>query len=102
MKWWLSWVQPTEDYRPLSYPPHSSVLGWWCSGYDADDFATLCACVEAKSEQSAKAAINIDWPERKKWRFCEAKPDDFTPGDRFPLKGWAKERFEAPRTTSAD
>jgi hypothetical protein len=49
MLYWISWVQPTNDYRPLAYPPHEAILGWWCSGY-AEDGATLCAMVTAESE----------------------------------------------------
>lgn len=29
MRFWLSWHQPTEDYRPLTDPPVEGVLGWW-------------------------------------------------------------------------
>lgn len=36
-RWWLSWVQTTEDVRPLTDPPNENILGWWCSGYDAED-----------------------------------------------------------------
>jgi hypothetical protein len=93
-RYWLSWIQPTKDFRPLTDPPNAAILGWWCSGYDSDDNATLCAGVEAKSERSAKAAVHIDWPEAKVWRFCEAVPDDFMPSDRFPLKDWALQRWE--------
>jgi hypothetical protein len=92
--YWLSWIQPTEDFRPLNDPPRDAVLGWWCSGYDGSDNATLCAGVLAKSGAAAKKTIQHDWPEAAIWRFCEEQAPDFTPGDRFPLKGWAKERWD--------
>jgi|SRR5882757_6278637 len=96
--YWLSWIQPTEDYRPLTDPPNVAVLGWWCSGYDSEDHATLCAGVWAKSEPAAKKHIQEDWPEAKEWRFCEQQESNFIPSDRFPLEGWAKERWEYHRS----
>ena len=87
-RFWISWRQPTEDYRPLTDPPHPQVLGWWCSGH-----TTLCAAVEANSEVEARMYVRIAWPEASEWRFCEEKPADFVPGDRFPLSDWMRERF---------
>lgn len=31
--YWISWVQPGDDVRPLHYPPGERVLGWWSTGY---------------------------------------------------------------------
>lgn len=93
MRYWISWHQPTEDHRPLTDPPQPNVLGWWCSGYDADETAILCAVVVAASEGQAHAAIKVSWPEAERWRFCESCADDWRPRDRFPLKPWMKERL---------
>ena len=93
LRFWLSWVQPTEDYRPLTYPPNAAILGWWCSGYDNGDRATLGALVEARSERDAKRAVHQDWPEATGWRFVEERPSDWLPGDRFPLDPWMQERL---------
>ncbi len=99
MRWWISWYQPTQDKRPLTYPPNAAVLGWWCSGQRCDDDAltlcawTLCAVVEATTPLSAKRAINKDWPEAKEWRFCEPTEDDFVPSDRFVKEPWQCERL---------
>lgn len=94
MRFWISWVQTTDDFRPLTDPPNKAILGWWCSGY-TDRGATLCAAVEAASEGSAEQAVMIDWPEAAgEWRFCERVEDNFRPSDRFPIgRDWMKERF---------
>lgn len=91
--YWISWYQPTEDYRPLSFPPNEAVLGWWCTGTRCDDDAsTLCAWVRAGDEEAAKAAVLRDWPEAAEWRFCEQRGHVET-GGRFPLSDWMRERM---------
>ena len=105
MRFWISWVQRTEDYRPKYYPPHHSILGWWCSGYDTEGHAILCACVEAKDAAAASSAIIHEWPEVKEliksgegWRFYNRNVSEaWRPGDRFPLSDWMVERFEKRR-----
>lgn len=92
-RFWISWYQPTGDYRPLTDPPHPQVLGWWCSGFNSNEDATLCAVVEAADEDDAKLYVRVSWPEAVNWRFCEEKAADFVPGRRFPLSGWMCERF---------
>ncbi len=94
MKYWLSWYQPTEDARPLTYPPNKSILGWWNSGSRcSDDAHTICALVDAQSEDAAKKAVTKDWPEAKEWRFCAESDGKLS--DRFPLSDWMKERMTA-------
>jgi hypothetical protein len=95
-RFWISWHQPTADHRPLTYPPHPQVLGWWKSGYDSDDVAQLCGWIEAESEDMAKTYIRISWPEAERWRFAEQVADDWRPTDRFPLASWMRERLVAP------
>lgn len=97
---WISWHQPTDDWGPLSYPPNAAVLGVWCSGYTGDDItgddiAILCALVIADSEDAAKAAVRVDWPEACDWRFCNKRPDTNL-GDRFTFDDdWSRSRVEA-------
>lgn len=93
-RFWISWEQPGEDYRPLSVQYPAGFLGWWCSGYAGDgSYSTLIALTDAESEQQAHEVIRKLWPEapggekqfRHDWRFSEERPDGWTPGDRFPL-----------------
>lgn len=93
-RYWISWYQPTEDFRPLTDPPNPSVLAWWCSGQRMDGQATLVALVTAATESEAQAVILKDWPEVTEWRFNEYCEKDWLPGDRFPItKGWQRERL---------
>lgn len=95
-RWWVSWYQPTEDYRPLQDPPESpSVLGWWCSGWREDDGAhTLCAVVQANNKTEVRRRIRLSWPEAKEWRFMDENPSDWLPPDRFRIdKPWSRARF---------
>ena len=92
-RYWISWIQPGDDYRPLTFPPNEQILGWWCSGYDADDNATLCAVVSAANDEDAQDAVRTDWPEAEQWRFISQREEGFMPGDRFVLEPWMKERL---------
>ena len=94
-RFWISWYQPTEDYRPLTDPPNAAVLGWWCSGERcSDSAATLCALVEAKDERRAYVVIKKDWPEAEEWRFCEPRDEAWEPNDRFPVEhDWVRARI---------
>jgi hypothetical protein len=93
LRYWVSWHQPSDDIRPLTFPPNIRVLGWWCSGYDSDDVPQLCAIVDAPSQNDAFEAISKDWPEAERWRFCDEKPADWLPNNRFPLSDWMKGRL---------
>lgn len=93
-RFWMSWYQPTDDYRPLSDPPHPQVIGWWKSGENDLGDAILCALVEANTPDEAKIYIQISWPEATVWRFCEEKDAAWRPGDRFPFnKPWMIKRL---------
>jgi hypothetical protein len=99
MRYWISWWQPTEDYRPLNDPPANlNVLGWWCSGHKGDeaDTPSICALVQADSEAAARKAVYKDWPEAEsaEWRFVTEESETFLPNDRFPLKDWSKIRLK--------
>lgn len=98
-RFWASWLQPTEDYRAVTFPPNEAIIGYWCSGYgsDKDDCAVpiLCAVIDAENEEAARTAVLKDWPAWKEWRFIEERNPDFKPGDRFPIdeSEWMQERF---------
>lgn len=103
-RFWISWICREEDHRPISYPPKKAILGWWCSGYDPEGNAVLCAAVEADDPGNASAAIFADWPEAAQemkdrgWRFFEHdKGPEWVPSDRFPLEDWMKKRFSVPK-----
>lgn len=88
-RFWISWYQPTDDWRPVYDPAmESEPFGhrYWCSGQRCgDDAWTVCAIVEASDAHTARCAVQKYWPEAFEWRFCEEKAMDWTPGDRFPI-----------------
>lgn len=99
-RFWLSWYETSQDYRPINAPPNRAVLAWWCSGASGTNVPTLVALVEAEDESTAKTAIAVDWPpaEERVWRFCDEVAFDWRPGDRFPIdKPWELERVEGRR-----
>jgi hypothetical protein len=97
MRFWLSWYQPTEDYRPLTDPPAEPVLAWWHTGLEIAGEKTtsvLCALVSADSEDHARAVVAESWPEATGFRFCDPRADEWFPAtDRFPLKPWMAARM---------
>jgi hypothetical protein len=109
-RFWLSWHQPTNDSRPLTYPPNQSVLGWWESGlsYEVNDdgdevvMPVLCAIVDAIDEQGAKASVLIDWPEAEGWRFVVPLRGEWSLSDRFPLADWMIERLGGVNDETSD
>lgn len=97
-RFWASWLQPTEDYRAVTFPPNEAIIGYWCSGYASgandESIPILCAVIDAENEEAARAAVLKDWPEWTEWRFIEPRNPDFKPGDRFPIDSeWMQERF---------
>jgi hypothetical protein len=98
-RFWISWVQDTDDYRPVSYPPNKAVLGWWWSGTTPNGYS-LCAVVEANSLEDAVSKVLIDWPEISgdNLRFCDQRGSSYVPSDRFVMEDWMKERFNIPKS----
>ncbi len=98
-RFWVSWVCTSTDPRPLLFPPHKEICGWWRTGFNADDNVTICAVVDAESESHAAAAVFRDWPEAELyvnefgWRFIEPRDRDWKPGDRFPPSEWMADRL---------
>ena len=94
MRFWISWEEPvddTGDWRPLHIPVPEEIKNYWCSGY-GDDYATICAVVDADNEAAAKDLVYQEWRPQK-WRFCEEQAVDWRPDPgRFP---WTKEEEEA-------
>lgn len=87
-RYWISWYQPTTDYRPLydskkEKEPLNKL--YWCSGQRGDGQWTMCAVVDAKNGKEAKKTVQKYWPEAEEWRFCSLKDRKFMPGDRFSV-----------------
>ena len=92
-RWWVSWYEPSEDYRPVTWPLPPEVAGYWCSGHEwgGAQRATLCAVVDSESDVAARRVINAAWAHDGSidWRFCDEQPADWMPpDDRFPHKGF--------------
>lgn len=95
-RFWISWYQKTEDYRPLVYPPQKGIIGWWCSGTRlSDGSSTLVALVEVENEDNIPELLKPHWKdeERSDFRFVEEVDMDWKPNNRFPLSDWMKERI---------
>ena len=88
-RFWISWYQPSEDYRPIEVPPVDIVPGYWCSGeeFGGKNRFIMCAVVCAAIIKDAEIRISEYWPEAEDWRFCIEQEEDWMPDkDRFPIK----------------
>lgn len=115
-RFWLSWLESAEDYRPLTYPPNEAVLGWWMTGTAYDKATkegglegyrgtTICALVSAENEETAKEAIRKDWPgamSEENTRFCRQVEPTYLPNNRFKLADWQRERLGLTKETTDD
>lgn len=95
---WVSWFHKAELG---GFELHSP---WWVSGARvvADRFnfdeqreePTLCAAVQAVDETAAREVVVSSYdrrPEALEWRFCEPRPDDWTPfSGRFQKQDWMR------------
>ena len=90
--YWISWYQPTKDFRPMSYPPNKNILGWWKTGENDYGESILVAMVNVTSIDDIPLLVNKDWPEAINWRFMEER-FSLDLSDRFPLKDWMITRF---------
>lgn len=104
MRAWMSWCENAVDYRPLTYPPRREVLGWWCTGYNADDMPTIVAMIECDDLNDAAEIVYSEWPmadewvEEHGWRFAALEPDTFVPpSDRFVIADWMVDRIGVTR-----
>ena len=101
---WISWY-----HRPDmgAFELHSP---WWVSGRrvtheplkDVLEEPTVVAAVQAVDEIAAKNIVRQSYdapPADIEWRFCEPRPDDWTPfNDRFPKAAWMRWDAHTPRT----
>ena len=96
-RWWCSLVASDGDGRSIIWPPPEGVLGYWISGHDSDNHATVCLWVEAKSETAVRKIVEKGWPELKgnDWRFFDERAE--RPSDRFPPPVWAVEMGRWPK-----
>jgi hypothetical protein len=84
---WISW------YHTKELGGFELVAPWWYSGVRcADDADTICAAIRADHEEGAKDRILTAYdvrPDDVEWRFCNERPDDWSPFcDRFPKADW--------------
>jgi hypothetical protein len=68
---WLSGQTDRRSHLPQKFE----------SGEPKDD-CSLCAVVDANSEEEIFPAVLKYFPDAE-MRFCEPRPSDFVPGDRF-------------------
>lgn len=82
MRFWMSWwAGDGKDMRPVR--DDDSVPPWACSGErEQDPRYSICAVVEADSEEGAWNKVLPLWPEAEQ-RFCNHVADDYAPSDRF-------------------
>lgn len=95
---WISWFhKPAMGAFELHSP-------WWVSGSrevanrftfdEGHSEPTICAAVRAEDEAAAKEAVTAAYdmrPADMEWRFCEPRPDDWSPfSGRFPRADWMK------------
>lgn len=95
--YWTSWVQQSADHRPVVFPPTKNILGWWCSGYDSNDLAILCAWILAIDETDVLTQVQENWPEVKSlsdFRFLDEK-HQYSYSDRFKpsASSWIYDRL---------
>jgi hypothetical protein len=82
-------TQPTEDYRPVKFPPPGP---FWCSGSHGDESGwVLIAYIPIKdgqSENDCVDALHEYWPEA--FNIDGESRGDITFTDRFPKPEWWK------------
>jgi hypothetical protein len=78
-RFWISWYGGDgEDYRPV-YVDLEPEFPWWCSGErDKDPPFSICAVVNAVSEEEAFTMVKKFWLEAE-LRFCEPKDAGWMP-----------------------
>ncbi len=85
-RWWVSWHQGGDDYRPVQWPLAKPLIAYWCSGH-GEDSASLCLLAEADTAQEVDDAIMAYWPDRGEMRFFEERAAGWTPEpSRFPMR----------------
>ena len=95
--YWLSWYD--TDSRPLRVdPPADGILGYWRTGYTADNLETVAAAIEAENEAAAWALVEREWDgpkERRRFSEMLRGPLSAVASSRFPVDDWARPRWQA-------
>ena len=87
-RFWASWWSGNYADEGCTKPP----FNFWVSGQrerandDPEgerDECSLCAVIDAEDDLAVQKLIAEHYPDHV-MRFCEQKPDNFTPGNRFP------------------
>jgi hypothetical protein len=80
-RYWVSWWSGYYLDEGCTKPPFQS----WISGQrdGPRDECSFCAVIDADSESEILDCIRHHFPDYE-LRFCNPKPDDYEPGDRFP------------------
>jgi hypothetical protein len=86
-KYWISW------YHDENFSPFELETAWWISGEEYNkNRKMICAAIYSDHIALAHQKIQMlyDIPPREiEFRFCEEKPNDWTPYcDRFPKADW--------------
>lgn len=85
-RYWVSWWSSYHINKGCTKPPFQV----WISGErgksaedDMLEDVSLCAVIDAESEQQIWDAVKKHFPDYEE-RFCNAVEADFTPNNRFP------------------
>lgn len=92
MLYWISWISVNGEENPIIYPPLPEVMGYWISGYTADDNSTMCALILADDENNAMNIICKYWDIKEiKLRFCKIADVNIVSNNnqRFKLPKWS-------------
>ena len=79
-RFWISWYSKLEPEIEVEKIPFK----YWDTGQTMDEppAITYCSLMEAESEEDAFNKVSELFPDYR-YRFCDEKPDDWQPGDRF-------------------
>ena len=91
--YWLSWYD--TDSRPVHVdPPADGILGYWRTGYTADNLEIVVAAIEADDEAAAWALVEREWDgPKERRRFSEVLRRPMA-SSRFPVDDWARARWQ--------
>lgn len=80
--WIRFWAGDGSDMRPLSGSPPCE---WWCTGERGRVPAhSICALIDAETEEAAVASLRVEWPEMALDSADEREADWRPSADRFP------------------
>lgn len=79
-------TQPTEDYRPVAFPPPGP---WWCTGYGPNG-----AIIVAYLPSNVRPTRGDLWPEAQDIDSDPSEGPQFS--ERFPRPEWWKDDDAKP------